>query len=176
MRKFVPALALSLGMAFAGSATAAPYVGLMFSTFKHTTEGQAELKLSGPSVRMGASISEWIGLEVRAGFSTHGADAGGYQSDLEHYASGLLKLGFPRSDKRLVPYVIGGYSYINMDSTPDTAPVFDDAEALTYGVGIDLYADAYHGLTFEWLRMEDEDDAGLGFDIEHFSVGYTRRF
>lgn len=175
MPRFAPALLLSLGSVFAGSAAAAPYIGVMYGEFTMNSRYvSGDLDFTGPTLRLGATVSEWVGLEVRTGFS-NSTDKGGVSYKIQHYATGLVRLGFPRQDKRVVPYVFGGLTYADLDTEPSAIPFINDTTGLTYGIGIDLFADAHRGLTFEWMRIDDKEN-GVEYQIEHLGVGYTHRF
>lgn len=172
--RYLPALALTLGTLFVGNATAAPYVGLMYGNFSYKDDaGTPEFEGSGPSLRLGMTLAEWIGLEVRGGFSDT-ARAAGVEFKVKQYGTGLVRLGIPSRDKRLVPYAFGGVTYAKFSTNPDVG-FFDDLTGVTYGFGVDLFADAHRGLTFEWMRMDDEED-GVEYEIEHLGISYTHRF
>lgn len=171
MRKFIIALALVTGTMFAGTAAAGPYVGLMWSEFDYSdNQATPKLKFAGPTLRLGASVGEWVSLEVRGG-RTDSDELNGTKVRIKYWGSGLARLGFPRSDKRLVPYLLGGMTYLKFRGGGDS----EDTTGLTFGVGVDLFADAHHGITVEWLRVDDEED-DVEYKIDHFGAGYTYRF
>ena len=152
------------------------YWGVMLGKTEYQDPALDASLLTGTG-RFGWELFRYLAVEGRVAATT-GEDVGSLTDlRLDYLGSALAKVMLPLGkEKKVNLYAIAGISAykISYDNL-GTTTYFTD-EAVSYGVGIEMFADGVNGLNFEWVRYADEDNSGSAYTLDNYSIGYIRRF
>ena len=152
------------------------YGGVMVGNHRYETEdfGFDMLTLTG---RLGYEFTRNLAAEGRVAVSTEGssksADA---QSDI--LFGGYGKFSWYPSRKMLFDiYGLAGFSATQMTFQLQGDDERDDDDAgLSFGVGMNFFADENHGINIEWIRYLDGTMFNADYTLDHLGIGYVQRF
>lgn len=152
------------------------YWGLMIGKTEYE-DPALDASLLTATGRLGWELFPFLGLEGRLAATT-GEDVGSLKDlRVDYLGSALAKLMLPLGkNKKVNLYAVGGMSAYKISySDLGTKTYFTD-EGVSYGVGIDLFADRLNGLNLEWIRYADEKYEGVEYRLDNYSIGYIRKF
>ena len=153
------------------------YGGVMVGNHRYETLdfGFDMLAVTG---RLGYEFTRNLAAEGRVAVSLEGssrsADA---QADLLLGAYGKFSW-YPSRDMLFDVYGLVGFSGAQMtvQLAEGTDEADDDDVGLSFGVGMDFFADEKHGINLEWVRYLDGTLFDENYTLDHWGVGYVRRF
>lgn len=126
--------------------------------------------------RLGMEFSETISGELRAGFGVQN-DTIEQQSievdlDWKQLLGGYVRGSFAASDSLFYPYVVLGYSQVELEVSALGETVDDDETDFSYGIGGDLALGDTMKINLEYMNYFDKD----GLQIDGFAFGLAKLF
>ena len=178
MRKLGIALLLLLTMPLTAVADDADaYWGVMLGKTDYE-DPTVDLSLLSFTGRFGYEFGKFLSLEGRLLFSG-GESKAGVVDDLkiEYLGNVSAKVNLPLGDaKRVNLYGVVGYSTWKISYNSAGTDTYFTDDGVSYGVGIDLFADSINGINLEWVRYADNTKDGVDYTLDSFALGYVRRF
>lgn len=175
MRKL--GISLLLFVAMPGIALAANnnfYWGAMVgkSEYEDPLANSSLLSITG---RFGFSLFPFLDIEGRV--ATSGSESNSTIDNLQvdYLGNVSAKLNFPISN-RVNLYGIGGISAWRISYDNAGIQTQFTGDGLSYGIGIELFADENNGLNLEYVRYADETQDGTAYELNHWGLGYVQRF
>lgn len=152
------------------------YWGLMVGKTEYEDTALEASLLTGTG-RFGWQLFPFLAVEGRLAATT-GEDIGSLQDlRLDYLGSALAKLMLPLGNKKKVNlYAMGGVSGYKISYSDLGTKTYFTGDGVSYGIGIDLFADEVNGLNFEWIQYADEESEGIPYTLNTYSIGYIRRF
>jgi len=156
------------------------FFGIMVGKMDFSRDAVAEsaepLVVTG---RVGRDFNQFLGVELRGGTTLDEDElSDGTKIDVNYFGAGLARFGLlPTRERRYGIYGIAGYSYADIETklTNGVSPDASDS-GLSWGVGVDLFANERSGLNFEYMRYLDTEKDDVSYKLEHIGIGYVRRF
>ena len=152
------------------------YWGLMLGKTEYEDTVLEASLLTGTG-RFGWQLFPFLAVEGRLAATT-GEDIGNVEDlRLDYLGSALAKLMLPLGNKKKVNlYAMGGVSGYKISYTNLGTKTYFTDDGVSYGIGIDLFADEVNGLNIEWMQYADEEYEGIPYTLNTYSIGYIRRF
>ena len=146
--------------------------------------GESQFSISGEDIsptsftgRLGYEFGKYLSVEGRLMASGSDTFPDGTSLEVTYLGNISAKLNIPFGDeKRVNVYGLVGYSSWKWTATQGDLTAHDTDEGVSYGVGIDLFADGINGLNFEVIRYLDSSIGGEDYTLDTASIGYVRRF
>jgi len=156
------------------------YWGLMVGVSEFSVLGE-DIKPTSLTGRLGYEFGKYLSVEGRLMASDSDYFSGGFPGyrtwEVTYLGNVSAKLNIPFGDeKRVNVYGLVGYSSWKWTATQGDLTAHDTDEGVSYGVGIDLFADGINGLNFEVIRYLDSSIASEDYTLDTASIGYVRRF
>lgn len=152
------------------------YGGVMVGNHRYETAdfGFDMLALTG---RLGYEFNRHLAAEGRVAVATEGSSKSrDAQADALLGAYGKFSW-YPSREMLFDIYGLVGFSGVQMTFQEPGDDERDDNDAgLSFGVGMNFFADEVHGINIEWVRYIDGTMFGADFTLDHIGVGYVRRF
>ena len=152
--------------------------GVQAGSTDYHVEQTDKVTLTTISGRLGWDVFPWLAIEARALTSGSASNNTGI-SDLSiaYMGSAFARFSLAASrSTRVKLYALGGYSIGQLRYTESGVDKHFNANGVSYGAGVELYADDNNGINFEWCRLVDASDSGKNYTINQFALGYVHRF
>ena len=136
-----------------------------------------DLNPTSITARLGYEFGKFLSVEGR--LMGRGSDSytNGLSFEVNYLGNVSAKLNIPFGDVRRVNvYALAGYSTWKWTATQGNFTGHDTDNGVSYGVGIDLFADGINGINFEVIRYLDSSISGSDYTLDTASIGYVRRF
>lgn len=171
---------LLLSSTFAHAAEAPKfYWGVMVgvSEFSFARYSDEELNPTSLSGRVGYDFGKFLSLEGRLMASDSDTFSDGLSLEVTYLGNISAKLNFPfGEEKRINLYGLLGYTTWKWTASLGGNTVDDTDNGVSYGLGVELFADRMNGLNFEVIRYLDSSIEGEDYTLDTASIGYVRRF
>lgn len=156
------------------------YWGVMAGTSEFSILGEdiSPMSLTG---RLGYEFGKYLSVEGRlmaSGTDSFSASFPSYSTwEITYLGNVSAKLNISFGDeKRVNVYGLVGYSTWKYTATEGVLTEHDTDDGVSYGVGVDLFADRINGINFEIIRYVDSTIGGNDYTLDTASIGYVRRF
>jgi len=174
-RKFISLTAMALLMAPVPTLAGNGYLGVSIGNlnYREPNLSRHTISLTG---RAGYRLVKFLDLEAR--LATSDTDASGGQNfQLRYLGSAFAKLNWqPSNSSHFELYALVGGSYMNLRTGPSGAVSDDSDSSVSWGFGIDMFANDHHSLNIEWVRYGDGTINNTSYALDNLSVGYTYHF
>ncbi len=154
-------------------------VGVTEFSFAHNVINPLNEDLNPTSVtgRLGYEFGKYLSVEARLMASGSDSYTNGYSFEVTYLGNLSAKLNIPFGDeKRVNVYGLVGYTTWKWTATQGNSTWHDTDNGVSYGVGVDLFADGVNALNFEVIRYLDSTISGADYTLDSANVGYVRRF
>lgn len=146
--------------------------------------GVSEFSISGEDInptsftgRVGYEFGKYLSVEGRLMASGSDNFSDGTSLEVTYLGNVSAKLNLPFGDeKRVNVYGLVGYSTWKWTASLANMTAHDTDNGVSYGVGVDLFADGVNGVNFEIIRYLDSSISGEDYTLDTASIGYVRRF
>lgn len=130
-------------------------------------------------LRYGFYLFRFVAVEFHAGFSLKTINSNNtMEGQLDYMGAAFGRLNFPFETKKVNFYVMGGTavgSYSADTGNQNSGEVSETKAGLSYGAGVEVYANEDTGMNIEWIRYLHFDDfsaGGISLGIvHHFRFG-----
>lgn len=161
-----PALAQDMYKSGGGSL----YAGLNY-TFLNLDDGSADADVGALSGKVGGLVSPYFGLEARAGFGVDDDRVGGMDYSVDNFFGGYATLNLA-NETPATPYLIFGFTRVELEAEGPFGSVKDDDSDFSYGVGVNIEMTPQVSGNLEYMRYYDQDSV----TIDGLGVGVTFNF
>jgi hypothetical protein len=177
MRKLPILFLLLLSSPFAVAADEPnAYWGVMVGMSEFSISGE-ELNPTNLTGRLGYEFGRYLSVEGRLMASESDAFMDGTSLEVEYLWNVSAKLNIPFGDEKHVNvYALAGYSTWKWSASQGNVTAHDTDDGVSYGVGVDLFADGINGVNLEVVRYLDSTIGGVDYTLDSASIGYVRRF
>lgn len=145
--------------------------GVLNYTFFNLDEGSADADFGALSGKIGGLVSPYFGLEARAGFGVDDDTVGGIDFSVDNFFGGYATLNLA-NESPATPYVILGFTRIELEAEGPFGSVTDDDSDLSYGLGVNIEMAPQLSGNLEYMRYYDKD----GTTIDGLGLGATFHF
>lgn len=155
------------------------YWGVMIgmSEFSFDRYPNEELNPTNITGRVGYDFGKFLSLEGRLMASESDTFSDGLSVEVTYLGNVSAKLNFPfGEEKRINLYGLLGYTTWKWTATLGNTTADDTDNGVSYGLGVELFADRLNGLNFEVIRYIDSSIGGEDYTLDSASIGYVRRF
>jgi hypothetical protein len=152
--------------------------GIEIGSTDYHVEQTDKVTVTTLSGRLGWDVFPWLAIEARALTSGSASNNTGI-SDLKiaYMGSAYARFSLAASrSTRVKLYALGGYSVGQLQYTSSGVDTNFNTNGISYGGGVELYADDNNGINFEWCRLVDASSGGKNYTINQFALGYVHRF
>ena len=127
--------------------------------------------------RLGYTYNELVDFEGRVIYTTPAEDSGA-KLRTNWMVSALARFNWPmQADDGLInPHALLGVTSVETRASAGTTKDTETNTGLSYGVGIDLFANEKSGINFEWIHYMDSKARGEEFTMDYFGIGYIHKF
>lgn len=152
------------------------YWGAMVGLTEFSYSGE-EINPTNITARLGYEFGKYLSVEGRLMASDSDAFSDGTSLEVSYLGNLSAKLNIPFGDeKRVNLYGLVGYTTWKWTATQGNLTAHDTDDGVSYGVGVDLFADSINALNFEVIRYVDSSIGGVDYTLDSANVGYVRRF
>jgi hypothetical protein len=152
------------------------YWGVMAGVSEFSFAGE-DINPTSFTARLGLDLGKFLSVEGRWMTSESDTFPGGTSLEVSYLVNGSAKLNIPFGDeKRVNVYGLVGYTSWEWNAYLGNITTHDTDNGVSYGVGIDLFADGINGLNIEVIRYLDSSIGGEDYTLDTASIGYVRRF
>lgn len=152
------------------SGMGALYAGLNYSFFTLENDA-ADADVGTLSAKVGALATPYFGVEARAGFGVDDDRVGGVDYSLDNFFGGYATLNLA-NETPATPYVIFGFTRVELEAEGPFITRSDDESDFSYGVGVNIEMAPQVSGNLEYMRYYDKDDV----TIDGLGVGVTFNF
>lgn len=136
-----------------------------------------ELSLTSLTGRVGYDFGKFLSLEGRLMASDSDTFSDGLSLEVTYLGNISAKLNFAfGEEKRINLYGLVGYTTWKWTASLGNTTADDTDDGVSYGLGVELFADRMNGLNFEVIRYLDSSIDGEDYTLDTASIGYVRRF
>ncbi|MGM0767642.1 MAG: porin family protein [Pseudomonadota bacterium] len=146
------------------------YAGLNY-TFFNLEDGSADADVGALSGKVGALATPYFGVEARAGFGVDDDRVGGIDFSVDNFFGGYATLNLA-NETPATPYVIVGFTRLELEAEGPFATRSDDESDFSYGVGVNIEMTPQVSGNLEYMRYYDKDDV----TIDGLGLGATFHF
>lgn len=152
------------------------YWGVMAGVSEFTIADE-DINLTSFSGRVGYDIGKYLSVEGRLMASGSDTFADGTSLEVTYLGNINAKLNFPfGQEKRMNLYGLVGYTTWKWTASLGDMIAHDTDNGVSYGLGVELFADRLNGLNFEVIRYLDSSIGGEDYTLDAANIGYVRRF
>ena len=165
------AMAATSSLAFAGSHPGDShwYVGGSFNMVKADWGDSFDLTALGGQA--GYQLNDVVAFEVRGGQGVGDDSQSGLKLELNSYYGVYTKIGIP-SNRDIYPYVVLGYTNIDIKATYAGGSGSDESDDVSYGVGMSANIDNMFDISLEYMRWFDK----YSIQYKGVNIGANYRF
>jgi hypothetical protein len=137
-----------------------------------------DLNLKTLTGRLGFDFGKYLSVEGRVLASdSDNYWYGGYSAEVTYLGNISAKLNLPfGKERRVNVYGLVGYSSWKWTITQGSSTWDDTDDGVSYGIGVDLFADRVNALNIEVIRYLDSSIDSSNYTLDTASIGYLRRF
>lgn len=146
------------------------YAGLNY-TFFNLDAGSEDADTGALSGKVGALVTPYFGVEARAGFGVNDDRINGIDYSVDNFFGGYATLNLA-NESPATPYLIFGFTRLELEAEGPFGRVTDDDSDLSYGVGVNIEMAPQVSGNLEYMRYYDQDDV----TIDGLGVGVTFSF
>ncbi|MEX2473823.1 porin family protein [Marinobacter sp.] len=146
------------------------YAGLNY-TFFNLEDDSADADVGALSGKVGVLATPYFGVEARAGFGVDDDRVGGIDYSVDNFFGGYATLNLA-NESPATPYVIVGFSRLELEAEGPLGTRTDDDSDLSYGVGVNVEMAPQVSGNLEYMRYYDKRDV----TIDGLGVGVTFNF
>lgn len=126
--------------------------------------------------RAGYRLVKFFDVEARVATTTTDT-TNGEDFSLRYMGSAFAKFNWqPSKSSHFELYALVGGSYLGLRTGPSGATTDDSDGSLSYGFGVDMFANDHHSLILEWVRYGDSTLNNTDYTLDNLSIGYTYHF
>jgi len=162
IKHFLSALTLSATC----SAFAGPYIGGDYALIDADIVDLGALVFKG-----GYQLTDWAAIEARVGFGLQDDDYYGIDVELDNFFGGYFLAGLPNTSI-FYPYVIAGYTRMEIDVSGYGVSDSADDSDFSYGIGSRITITESLAGNVEFMRYFDDGDG----DIDAINFGLIFKF
>lgn len=152
------------------------YWGVMASVSEFSIAGE-DINPTGFTGRLGFDVGKYLSVEGRLMASGSDTFSDGTSLEVTYLGNLSAKLNLPFGDeKRVNVYGLVGYTTWKWSAFLGNLTAHDTDDGVSYGIGVDLFADRVNGVNFEVIRYLDSSIGGEDYTLDTASIGYVRRF
>lgn len=153
-------LLLFCSQAYGDFLNSKPYVGASVTTLNVQLDTMEEASILSANARFGSLFGEYTALEWRLGAGAGGSDVAAAELYAEQYF-GVYLLGRMPISPHFSPYVLVGYTQVDLKLRNDLGAVNSDASDVSFGGGLDIALTKKFKLNVEYVRYIHEESVDL---------------
>lgn len=155
------------------------YYGVMAGSNKYEEPG-FEFKVNAFGGKLGYRLNDLLAAEVHGYIGGSDDAESGLNTvsfNLGYITSAFVRADWvPVSDGRIRVFGLLGLSSGDLEFTSGSTKVSATEVGLSFGAGMELYANREHGIYMQWNRYLDDTLNGADYTLDGLGVGYMRNF
>ena len=155
------------------------YFGVMAGSTKYEEPG-FDFKVDAFGGKLGYRLNDLLAAEVHAligGSDEVQSGLNDVSFNLGYVTSAFVRADWvPVSDGRVRVYGLLGFSSADLEFASSSTTVSATETGVSFGAGMELYANREHGIYFHWNRYLDDTLNGADYTLDGLGVGYMRNF
>lgn len=143
------------------------YTGLNY-TFMSLDAGGEDADVGTLSAKAGVMATPFLGFEARGGFGVDDDRVRGIDFSVDNFFGGYATFNIA-NESPVTPYVVLGFTRVEVEAEGPFNTVTDDDSDVSYGVGLNMEFARNVSGNLEYMRYYDDDDVtvdGLGVGVQ----------